>query len=121
MVLAFVPLPVHFFLSLENSHQLAALTLVLIAGVYLGYAFKDGRSGVIVTELLAALGFTGAAWLGLNGLPVVIIVALVVHGIWDLLHHSLIETEIPRWYIPFCAAVDWVLATCLFAIWTFGF
>lgn len=81
MILGLVPLPVHFFLSLELSHQLAALTLVLIAGVYLGYAFKDGRPGVVTTELLAALGFAGAAWLGLNGFPVLIIVALVAHGI----------------------------------------
>lgn len=54
VVLGFVSLPVHFFLSLEHSYQLAVLTLVLISGVYLGYAFKDGRPRVIATELLAA-------------------------------------------------------------------
>ncbi|MEO1538551.1 MAG: hypothetical protein AAFR73_12570 [Pseudomonadota bacterium] len=121
LVLGFVPLPVHFFLSLEHSHQLAALTVVLISGVYIGYAFKDGRPRVIATELLAALGFAGAAWLGLNGFPVLIIAALALHGIWDLLHHNLMKADLPRWYIPFCAAIDWGLAACLLAIWSFGF
>jgi len=121
VVLGFVPLPVHFFLSLEHSHQLAALTLVLISGVYLGYAFKDGRPRVIATELPAALGFAGAAWLGLNGFAALIIVALVVHGVWGLLHHNLMKADLPRWYIPFCAAIDWGLAACLLAIWSFGF
>jgi len=120
VVLGILPLPLHFLLPLELSHQLAAITLVLIAGVYIGYAFKDGRVPSVVIELLTALGFSAAAWLGLNGYPSIIIVALALHGCWDVLHHSLIDTEIPRWYIPFCAVVDWIMAGSLFVIWNVG-
>jgi len=56
----------------------------------------------------------------MNGYPVVILGALALHGLWDLLHHRLIDTEIPRWYIPFCAIVDWVMAASLFIIWNFA-
>lgn len=111
------PLPVHLFLTPGLSHQLAALTLVLIAGVYVGYAFQDGRVRSFLIELPSALAFCAAAWIGLNGYPMVIIMALALHGLWDLLHYRVIDTAMPRWYIPFCAATDWVMAASLFIIW----
>lgn len=117
VMLGILPLPVHVFLDPIFSYQLAAITLVLIAGVYIGYAFKDGRTHVVLIELSIALLFAAAAWIGLNGLPYVILAALVFHGFWDVLHHSLIDTQIPRWYIPFCAVVDWIMAASLFVIW----
>lgn len=118
VVLGIVPLPLHVFLPQAQSYQLAAITLVLIAGVYIGYAFMDGRVHNIVIELTTAVVFSAASWLGLNGYPMAIVGALVLHGIWDILHHGLVDTTIPRWYIPFCAVVDWVMAASLIAIWT---
>jgi len=117
VVLGLLPLPIHFLLSTELSHQLAAITMVLIAGVYIGYAFKDGRLRSVLTELPTAAGFSFAAWLGMNGYPSLILVALILHGCWDMLHHRYIDTDIPRWYIPFCAVVDWIMAVSLFIIW----
>ncbi len=117
LLVGLLPLPVHLLLPSLWSHQLAAITLILIAGIYIGYGFKDGRPKALATELLTALGFTAAAWFGMLGYPWVIALALAMYGVWDVLHHSLIDTEIPRWYIPFCATVDWVMAACLMAIW----
>lgn len=67
IVLGILPLPIHVLLPLELSHQLAAITLVLIAGVYVGYAFKDGRIRSVLIELPIAVLFSAAAWLGING------------------------------------------------------
>jgi hypothetical protein len=120
IALGILPLPIHFWLSSELSHQLAAITLVLIAGVYMGYAFKDGRVRSILVELPTAAGFAVAAWVGINGYPSVILVALALHGCWDVLHYSFIDTDMPRWYIPFCAIVDWVMAASLFVMWSLG-
>jgi hypothetical protein len=117
VMIGVAPLPFHLVVSPELSYELAAITLVLIAGVYIGYAFKDGRASSILIELPTALAFSGAAWAGMNGYPSLIIAALALHGLWDLLHHNVVKTEIPRWYIPFCAATDWVMAACLFFIW----
>lgn len=119
VIFGLVPLPVHIFLPTALSQQLAGITVVLIAGVYIGYAFKDGRKHVIAIELSTALVFAAAAWLGINGVPQAILAVLVLHGIWDLLHHRMIDTEVPRWYVPFCAVVDWVMAASLLMIWTF--
>src|SRR3954466_4530972 len=49
--LAVLSLPLHLFLPAQTSVLLAALTLALIAGVYLGFAFVDGRLSVMTTEL----------------------------------------------------------------------
>ncbi|MGH1413593.1 MAG: DUF6010 family protein [Pelagimonas sp.] len=116
-LLGVLPLPLHLVLPLRLSYELAAITLVLIAGVYIGYAFKDGRTKTIVVEFTTALAFAAAAWIGLNGYPFVIAAALAAHGLWDLLHHNLIETEIPRWYISFCVICDWIMAVGLLLIW----
>jgi hypothetical protein len=118
LILGILPLPLHIFIPVQLSYELAAITLVLIAGVYVGYAFQDGRSKTILVELSGAAAFAGAAWLGLNGYPMVIVVALAAHGFWDLLHRNLITTDVPRWYIPFCAMFDWVMAAGLFLIWS---
>jgi len=117
LVLGVLPLPIHLFIPLERSYELAAITLVLIAGVYIGYAFKDGRPKIIILEFATALAFAGAAWLGLNGYPLAIVGALLAHGGWDLLHHRIIKTDIPRWFIPFCVICDWIMALGLMLIW----
>ena len=117
-LLGVLPLPVHLFLPARLSYELAAITLVLIAGIYIGYAFKDGRPRTVFLEFGIALVFATAAWVGLNGYPYVIAAALAAHGVWDLLHHNLIKTDVPRWFIPFCVICDWVMAASLTLIWS---
>ncbi|KZL16140.1 hypothetical protein [Pseudovibrio sp. Ad26] len=121
LILGILSLTAHFFLPLELSHQFAAIVLVLIAGVYIGYAFKDGRMHTILTEVVVASLFGAAALLGLNGYPMAIVGAFVAHGLWDVLHHNLIDTHMPRWYIPFCAVYDVGAALGLLAIWMLYF
>lgn len=118
-LLGVLPLPIHIFLPKELSYELAAITLVLIAGIYIGYAFKDGRPRTILLEFSTAIVFAAAAWIGLNGYPFVIAGALAAHGLWDLLHHNLINTDVPRWFIPFCVICDWIMAIGLVLIWNF--
>jgi hypothetical protein len=90
-----------------------ALLLCFIAAVYLGFAVADGRPRVIVTEcvvatvfvLLASASVTGTAWL--------LVAGYVGHGFKDLLqerHHFVANT---RWWPPFCACVDFVVAGVL--------
>jgi len=116
--LAALSLPLHLVLPAPTSVLLAALTLALIAGVYLGFAFLDGRLSVMFTELLVALAFTGAALAATMFRPVWIAVALGMHGLWDWAHHrERVPTRMPRWYVPFCALYDWVYAAGLLGIW----
>ena len=90
-----------------------ALLLALIASVYIGFAVADGRPRVIAVEstvagafvLLAAAGVTGSAWL--------LVLGYTGHGLkdfWQERRHYVANT---RWWPPFCAAVDWLVAVVL--------
>ncbi len=90
-----------------------ALLLVLIAAVYIGFAVADGRPRVIAVEstiagafvLLAAAGVTGSAWL--------LVLGYTGHGLkdfWQERRHYVANT---RWWPPFCAAVDGLVAVIL--------
>jgi hypothetical protein len=90
-----------------------ALLLTLIAAVYIGFAVADGRPKVIAVEstvagafvLLAAAGVTGSAWL--------LVLGYVGHGLkdfWQERRHYVAST---RWWPPFCATVDWLVAAVL--------
>lgn len=117
VLIGVLPLPLHYRLPHEDSVLLAALTVVIIASIYIGYAFNDGRRHILATESMAATLFLGAAWFGLKGHEWAIIAAYGAHGLWDLAHHTIVGTHMPRWYIPLCAVVDWIIAAGLYLMW----
>lgn len=103
----------------QSTAVLAAL-LAMIYGVYLGFALVDGRRTVLIAEsLFVAVGmaFTVCGWL--YG-PTWIAIGLLLHGLWDILHHHprprLGAKTVPRWYVPFCAVADILGATAIFAV-----
>ena len=60
-----------------------------------------------VFVVLASVSFTGTAWL--------LVVGYAGHGLkdlWQERHHFVVNT---RWWPPFCACVDWVVALVLIA------
>lgn len=90
-----------------------AIYIGVIAAVYVGFAVADGRPKVLAVEsavaaafvLVAAAGVTGPAWL--------LVVAYAGHGLkdfWQERQHFVANT---RWWPPFCAAVDWLVAAIL--------
>jgi hypothetical protein len=97
-----------------------ALELALIAAVYIGFAVADGRPRVIAVEstvaglfvLLAATAVTGTAWL--------MVVGYVGHGLKDAWQERRQYVANTRWWPPFCAAVDWLLAAILVIAVTAG-
>lgn len=119
VVIGALLLPLHLVVGRESSEQLAALTIVLIAGIYLGFAVLDGRTHALGVEAAGAAGYVGAAWFGLAGWGWAIPVVLALHAGWDLLHHPRIAmgTSLPRWYGPWCAIVDLTAALGLAIIW----
>ncbi len=87
-----------------------AISLALIAAVYIGFAVADGRRKVIAVEvsvatvfvLVGAVAVTGSLWIAVAG--------LVGHGAKDLWQHRTRFVHNTRWWPPFCATVDWVAA-----------
>ena len=90
-----------------------ALSIALIAAVYIGFAVADGRPTVIAVEaaiaavfvIVAAAGVTGPAWLLAAG--------LAGHWFKDLWQHRSHYVANTRWWPPFCLVVDWVAAAIL--------
>ena len=88
------------------------LSIALIAAVYIGFAVADGRPRVIAVEsasgrfvVVAATAVTGTAWL--------LVLGYAGHGLkdsWQERSHYVANT---RWWPPFCAAVDWLVAVVL--------
>jgi hypothetical protein len=94
-----------------------AVALALIAAIYLGFGFLDGRVSIIVVEMAAVGVFVALALLGLWSAPALIAVGLILHGFWDLAHRPRgIPTKIPSWYPAFCAAYDFVFAGVFLAL-----
>lgn len=116
-LLALASLPAHFLLPQIISHQLAAIVLTLVAGIYIGFAVQDGRSKAFAIEGCVALIFATAALVGLAVWHWAIVVAYVLHGFWDLAHHRSVDTAMPKWYVPFCALFDWIFAAGLTVAW----
>jgi len=55
--LSLASLPVHFLVSPALSVPLAALVLVLVAGIYIGFAVQDVRFSRLVREATVAVTF----------------------------------------------------------------
>jgi hypothetical protein len=92
---------------------LQALLVGVIASVYIGFAVADGRPRVLAVEvaiaslfvLLATASLVSAAWL--------LVIAYFLHGLKDLWQERHQFVSNTRWWPPFCAAVDWVVAAGL--------
>jgi hypothetical protein len=90
-----------------------ALYLSLIAAVYIGFAVADGRPKVIAVEaavaaaffLIAAASVTATAWL--------LVLGYAGHGLKDYWQHRRQYVVNTRWWPPFCAAVDFLVALVL--------
>ena len=92
-----------------------ALGLGVIAAVYVGFAVADGRPRVIVIECLVAAVFVVLASVSVTATAWILVVAYAGHGVkdfWQERHHFVVNT---RWWPPFCACVDWVVALVLIA------
>jgi hypothetical protein len=90
-----------------------ALSLALIAAVYIGFAVADGRPRVIAVETTVAGGFVVLAAVGVTGPAWLLVVGLAGHGFKDLWQHRRHFVANTRWWPPFCLVVDWVAAAIL--------
>src|SRR3954468_20608825 len=79
-----------------------ALGLVVIAGIYVGFAVADGRGKVIAVESGGAFAFVVVAAAGGAGSPWLLVAGMAGHGLKDLWQHRSHFVATTRWWPPFC-------------------
>src|SRR3954453_17908030 len=90
-----------------------ALGLVVIAGIYVGFAVADGRAKVIAVESGVAFAFVVVAAAAVTGSPWLLVAGMAGHGLKDLWQHRSHFVATTRWWPPFCMVVDWVVAAII--------
>jgi hypothetical protein len=90
-----------------------AISLAMIAAIYIGFAVADGRPGVIAVEVAVATVFVVIAAIAVTVSPWLVVIGLVGHGIKDLWQYRTRFVATTRWWPPFCMVVDVVAATLI--------
>jgi hypothetical protein len=98
----------------EWARGAAANLLTLIAAIYVGFSLSSqGRLG-LPRQLIGCVSFVALALLGLWVNWWFLVAGFALHGGWDYLHHGVHgQGVVPRWYAPFCAVYDCVVALFL--------
>ena len=90
-----------------------ALVLTLIAAVYIGFAVADGRPRILAVETAVAAVFVVLACAAMTATPWILVAGYAGHGIKDYWQHRRQFVAGTRWWPPFCATVDWLVAGVL--------
>jgi hypothetical protein len=91
--------------------QLYALLLAYTACFYAGAALSEGRPAWLSIEVGVSAIVFGCAFLGLWQSSRWLALGYVLHGMWDLCHHSRgIRTRVVDWFPPICATFDFAVA-----------
>ena len=97
-----------------------ALSLTLIAAVYIGFAVADGRPAVIAVESSVAAGFVIVGAAGVTGPAWLLVAGLGGHGFKDLWQHRSHYVANTGWWPPFCLVIDFVAAAILVVLLAVG-
>ena len=87
--------------------------IAFIAAVYVGFAVGDGRTKVIIFETTIAAAFLVVALVGLTASAWVLVAGYAAHGAKDLWQHRTQFVATTRWWPPFCATIDFIVAAVI--------
>ena len=87
--------------------------LAVIAPVYVGFAVADGRVRIIIVECGVAMAFVVVATVGITGPAWLLAFGFAAHGVKDAWQQRSECVYGTRWWPPFCAAIDWVVAVVI--------
>lgn len=103
-------------MGFDRDRSFYPTVLVVIASYYILFAVMGGSLQALVWELAAALAFSAVAVTGVLRLPVLVGVGIFSHGLFDFVHHMLMENAgVPGWWPVFCGSLDLVLG-----LWVIG-
>ena len=93
--------------GLDREQSFYPTVLIVIASYYVLFAVMGGSGNTLVIEILVACGFSLLALFGFKKNLWLVAAAMVGHGVFDFVHHVLIENPgVPHWWPGFCLAFD---------------
>jgi membrane protease YdiL (CAAX protease family) len=118
---AFIVITFTILLSKYFSAKLIAATVLCsIAFIYVGFSLKGNTVNSIVLEVMVTIVFYFIAIVGYVRNNALIAYGIVLHGIWDMLHHKalLVKTDIPDYWPLYCLLVDIILGVYFFLVFS---
>jgi hypothetical protein len=107
---AFLALAVGLFatsLGLDRDRAFYPTVTIVIASYYALFAVMGASTHVLVLESLVGAVFLAVAVSGFRSSLWVVVVALVAHGMFDLVHGRVISNPgVPSWWPQFCLTFD---------------
>jgi hypothetical protein len=100
--------------GLDRDRAFYPVVTIVIATYYALFAVIGASTHALVLESLVGAVFLAAAVSGFRWSLWVVVVALVAHGIFDLMHGAFISnTGVPVWWPAFCLTYDLTAAAYL--------
>jgi len=97
-------------IGMDRDRAFYPTVLIVIASYYVLFAVMGGSGSALGIEIAVASGFAIIAALGFKKNLWLVAAAIAGHGVFDFVHHWLIENPgVPRWWPGFCLAFDVIL------------
>ena len=100
----------------EQDRGFYPTVLIIIASYYVLFAILGDSSHALFWESVVALAFSAIAVFGSLRFPLLVGAAIAAHGLFDLVHHVIIQNPgVPSWWPIFCSSIDvplglWVMS-----------
>jgi hypothetical protein len=90
-----------------------AVGLAVIAAVYIGSRSPTEGGGSSPLECSVAVAFVVIGAAGVTGSAWLLVLGFAAHGLKDAWQQRAQFVSGTRWWPPFCAAVDWIVALAI--------
>ena len=101
-------------IGLDREAAFYPTVLIVIASYYVLFAVMAASGRTLLLEIVVASGFLVFAIIGYKRNLWLVAVALVGHGVFDIVHHLLIDNPgVPHWWPGFCLVFDVILGGLL--------
>ena len=107
LILSLVVAGFAIIVGFDRERSFYPTVLIVIASYYVLFAVMGASGRTLVIEIAAASVFLLLAVLGFRKNLWLVSAAIGGHGLFDFVHHLLIENPgVPRWWPGFCLAFD---------------
>lgn len=102
------------FMGFDRDRAFYPTVAIVIASYYVLFAAMAASARILLTEIAVGIGFLLLATIGYKKSLWLVAVAIAGHGVFDIIHHFLIENPgVPHWWPGFCFIFDVILGGLL--------